>query len=63
MFTKSIVKIPCENMIRGLTSVNLGIPNYLEALVQHQYYINALRKCGLEVTILDADENYPDSAR
>ena len=61
MFTKSIVKIPCENMIRGLTSVNLGIPNYLEALVQHQYYINALRKCGLEVTILDANEKYPDS--
>lgn len=61
MFTKAIVKIPCENMIRGLTSVNLGIPNYLEALVQHQYYINALRKCGLDVTILDADEKYPDS--
>ena len=61
MFTKAIVKIPCENMIRGLTSVNLGIPNYLEALVQHQYYINALRKCGLEVTILDANEKYPDS--
>ncbi len=61
MFTKAIVKIPCENMIRGLTSVNLDIPNYLESLVQHQYYINALRKCGLEVTILDADENYPDS--
>ncbi len=61
MFTKAIVKIPCENMIRGLTSVNLGIPNYLESLVQHQYYINALRKCGLEVTILDADEKYPDS--
>lgn len=61
MFTKSIVKIPCENIIRGLTSVNLGIPNYLEALVQHQYYINALRKCGLEVTILDANEKYPDS--
>jgi dimethylargininase len=61
MYTKAIVKIPCENMIRGLTSVNLGSPSYLEALVQHQYYINALRKCGLEVTILDADENYPDS--
>jgi len=61
MFTKAIVKIPCENIIRGLTSVNLGIPNYLEALVQHQYYINALRKCGLEVTILDANEKYPDS--
>jgi dimethylargininase len=61
MFTKAIVKIPCENMIEGLSSANLGYPDYLEALVQHQFYINALRDCGLEVTILDADENYPDS--
>jgi dimethylargininase len=61
MFKKAIVKIPCENMIEGLTSANLGYPDYLEALVQHQFYINALRDCGLELTILDADENYPDS--
>jgi dimethylargininase len=61
MFTKAIVKIPCANMISGLTSANLGSPDYLNALVQHQYYINAFRKCGLEVKILDEDENYPDS--
>ena len=61
MFTKAIVKIPCANMISGLTSANLGSPDYLNALVQHQYYINALRDCGLDVIILDEDENYPDS--
>ena len=61
MFTKAIVKIPCENIINGLTSANLGYPDYLKALVQHQYYINAIRDCGLEITILEADENYPDS--
>lgn len=61
MFTKAIVKIPCANMISGLTSANLGSPDYLNALVQHQHYINALRECGLDVNILDADEKYPDS--
>ena len=61
MFTKAIVKIPCANMISGLTSANLGSPAYLIALVQHQNYINALRDCGIDVKILDEDENYPDS--
>ena len=61
MFTKAIVKVPCKNMIKGLTSANLGYPDYLIALIQHQKYINALKDCGLEVSILEADENYPDS--
>jgi len=61
MFKKAIVKIPCANMISGLTSANLGSPDYLTALVQHQNYINALRDCGIEVNILNEDENFPDS--
>lgn len=61
MFTKAIVKIPCSNMISGLTSANLGSPDYLNSLVQHQNYINALRECGLDIKILDEDEKYPDS--
>ena len=61
MFNKAIVKIPCANMIAGLTSANLGSPNYLTALTQHQHYINALKRCGLDVKILDKDEFFPDS--
>jgi dimethylargininase len=61
MFKKAIVKIPCANMISGLTSANLGSPDHLIALVQHQNYINALRDCGIEVNILNEDENFPDS--
>ena len=61
MFKNAIVKIPCANIIAGLTSSDLGSPDYLNALVQHQSYINALRDCGLAVKILEADENYPDS--
>ena len=61
MFKKAIVRTPCQAMINGLTSANLGLPDFKKALVQHQDYIAALKECGLEVTILDADENFPDS--
>lgn len=61
MFTKAIVKTPCKNMVNGLTSANLGKPNYDLALEQHQKYIEALQVCGVDVIVLEADENYPDS--
>lgn len=61
MFSKAIVKTPCKNIIAGLTSANLGLPDYSLALLQHKNYINALRECELEVIILEADENFPDS--
>lgn len=61
MFTKAIVRTPSESMTNGLTTANLGLPNYELALEQHKNYIDALTKCGLQVTILSADENYPDA--
>ena len=61
MFSKAIVRTPCKNLINGITTANLGLPDYDLALVQHQEYVEALRKCSLEVIVLDADEDYPDS--
>jgi len=81
VFTRALLKKPCRNLIRGLSSaglggcarplgglsgyarplVGLGAPDYEKALSQHAAYAEALRFCGLEVTILAADENYPDS--
>ena len=61
MFTKAIVKTPCEAMVNGLSSANLGLPDFHNALVQHADYIEALKECGLQVTVLPADENFPDS--
>jgi dimethylargininase len=61
MFTSAIVRTPCKNLTFGLTSADLGKPDYARALIQHQRYIEALEKCGLQVTILDPDERYPDS--
>lgn len=61
MFTKAIVKTPCQAMVHGISAAGLGQPNYELALLQHQNYITALEHCGLQVTILPADEAFPDS--
>jgi len=60
-FTKAIVRQPCENMIHGLTTANLGKPDYILACKQHEKYIEALISCGLDVTILPPENDYPDS--
>ncbi|MBN2031523.1 N(G),N(G)-dimethylarginine dimethylaminohydrolase [bacterium] len=61
MFSKAIVRRPCHCLIHGLTTSNLGHPDYKKALEQHHAYVNALETCGLEVLVLEADENFPDS--
>ncbi len=57
----AIVRRPCFNLIKGLSTSNLGKPDYDLALIQHDQYIDALKSNGLEVIILPADNNYPDS--
>jgi len=61
MFKKAIVRTPGKSMINGLTTVKLGLPNYEKALVQHTEYIKALDECGLEVIVLEKNEQYHDS--
>ncbi len=61
MFTKAIVKTPCQNMVNGISAAGLGKPDYKLALKQHNNYIHALKECGLKVMVLDPDENFPDS--
>ncbi len=60
-FSKAIVRKPGQSLVNGITSVDLGKPDYLKALEQHKQYIKALKKCGVKVTILEADERFPDS--
>ncbi len=48
-------------MVNGLSNAGLGTPDYATALIQHTDYIEALRTCGLEVTVLPPDEVFPDS--
>jgi len=61
MFTQTVVRIPGQSVVNGQTTSDLGTPNYEQTLIQHQEYIKVLSSCGVEVEVLDHDENYPDS--
>ena len=61
-FNNVIVRRPCRAMTEGITSgLYPGKPDYQLALKQHDSYIEALRNCGVNVTVLPADERFPDS--
>lgn len=60
MFKNAIVRRPSKTLVNGITKANLGKPNFESALKQHDTYIAALQKCGLEVDILEANDNFPD---
>ncbi|MCX8585278.1 hypothetical protein J3U16_06565 [Gilliamella sp. B3023] len=60
-FNHIITRTPAKSLINGLTSANLGKPDYQKALDQHNNYIRALQQCDVDITILPADERFPDS--
>ncbi len=61
MFKNAIVRKPCPSITDGLTTANLGKPNFEKAVKQHQRYVNTLKSIGLEVTELEEDDRFPDS--
>jgi dimethylargininase len=61
VFKHAIVRLPETNFAQGLTTVQRGAPLFDKVLQQHARYCDALRKCGLKVTTLDADLHHPDS--
>jgi dimethylargininase len=61
LFTNAIVRVPGSNFADGLTSVDLGVPEYEKALEQWEAYCVALSVCGLIITRLEADLGHPDS--
>lgn len=62
MFKNVIVRRPAKSLVEGITSdPELGKPDYNLACKQHEDYMGALKKCGVEVTVLEPLENYPDS--
>ena len=61
MFEKAIVRTPAKSLTDGITTAGLGKPDYELTLEQHGRYIKALESCGLMVTVMEADDRYPDS--
>ena len=51
-FTRAIVRLPGGELADGLTRVDLGRADVALALAQHAAYRDALRACGLDVTVL-----------
>ncbi|QNO14696.1 N(G),N(G)-dimethylarginine dimethylaminohydrolase [Alkalicella caledoniensis] len=61
MFKNVITRKPSKSMVHGITTVNLGKPDYEKALLQHSEYVKALKGCGVNTIELEANEDYPDS--
>ena len=62
MFRYAIVRKPSHSLIDGISQTpEKGKPDYDLAIKQHDQYVQALRDCGLEVTVLEANDQYPDS--
>jgi dimethylargininase len=60
MKTRALLRKPGRNFADGITTSVLGKPDFIKALEQHQAYCEALSKCGLELTVMEADERFPD---
>ena len=61
MMHYAITRVPGSSYPDGITTANLGKPDFLLALSQHRHYVEALEQCGLIVTTLPADPLFPDS--
>lgn len=61
MFTHAIARLPGANFDHGLTTADLGAPSYPLMLDQHQAYLDALKGLGLEVILLEQEDDYPDA--
>ncbi|HEX9013564.1 MAG TPA: GNAT family N-acetyltransferase, partial [Anaerolineaceae bacterium] len=60
LFTHAITRTPGKDFDRGLTTADLGRPDYDLMLRQHAAYVEALRGLGLEVSTLAPLEGFPD---
>jgi dimethylargininase len=60
-FNSAIVRTPGKSVVDGLRAGAGPSPVFETVLTEHLAYIDALRAAGLEVTVLDALEEYPDS--
>ncbi|HXQ63920.1 MAG TPA: arginine deiminase family protein [Steroidobacteraceae bacterium] len=58
--TRAILRAPGRTFASGLTVAGGGAPDLALACTQHDAYARALEACGLAITMLPADERFPD---
>lgn len=61
MIGNAILRRPAANFADGLTTGSLGRPDSAKVTQQYQSYCDALERCGIALTILEADPAHPDS--
>jgi dimethylargininase len=61
MFKRAITRKPSLDFADGITTSNLGRPEYELMLAQHKAYVNTLRVLGLTMVELDPLPGYPDA--
>jgi len=61
MFTQALIKKAAPTIADGITSADMGKPDYKLARKQHELYRQALEDCGVSVWVLEVDDSYPDS--
>ncbi|MCT4639021.1 MAG: arginine deiminase family protein [Bacteroidales bacterium] len=57
----AIVIKPSRSIYKGLTTVRLGLPDYNLAVEQHNNYVKVLQNLGIDVQVMESNEDYPDS--
>ena len=60
-FNSAIVRSPGKSVVNGLRAASGPAPVFETVVAEHQAYIAALRAAGVQVTVLDALEQFPDS--
>ena len=60
-FTHAITRTPPASAVDGLRAEDVGNPDVALMMAHHDAYVHALRQAGLEVRVVDALEDFPDS--
>ena len=60
-FSQAICRLPAASIVDGLRAIDTGAPDLDVFLQHHADYVTALRSTGVEVTVLDALDAFPDS--
>ena len=60
-FNSVIVREPARSVVNGLRADDRGDPTYEGVAAEHRAYVEAMRKAGVDVTVLPPLEEFPDS--
>ncbi len=61
MFKNAVTRIPCVNFDKGITTSDVGAPDYKTMLAQHKAYVETLKLLGLDVEVLEPENDFPDA--